>query len=260
MKSEAGRLSRRRAWLGGMVVLGVGALAVGTLATGLSSAGAAGSGTSDPDPTTQSQSQPQADPPLLAVVGASFSAGVGAHRVQASWPEDLARALRWRLVVSADPGAGYVNRGVRDLGPFANLAAQLHLGRREPTVVIIQGGHNDIRQPPALVSRRVESLVRAIQHQSPEAKVCVLTVFTATNHSSAAAWVTDRAIVAGARSADPGVMVLDPLASHWSFPRTPDNLHPSPAGHRWIAQRIDIALHQRGAVPRPLDRPTVQAE
>ena len=49
--------------------------------------------------------------PLLAVVGASFSAGAGAGHPSDAWPEDLARIMHWRLIVSADPGAGYVNPG-----------------------------------------------------------------------------------------------------------------------------------------------------
>ena len=49
--------------------------------------------------------------PLLAVVGASFSAGVGAGHLSDAWPEDLARIMHWGLIVSADRGAGYVNPG-----------------------------------------------------------------------------------------------------------------------------------------------------
>src|SRR5690348_17206972 len=45
-------------------------------------------------------------PPTLAVVGASFSAGVGAGTPTRAWPAALGRLLRWRVTVSADSGAG----------------------------------------------------------------------------------------------------------------------------------------------------------
>ena len=189
------------------------------------------------------------DRPLLAVVGASFSAGVGARSRRAAWPEDLARLLRWRLAVQADPGAGYVSPGQGHRGPFSRLAARLDLAARDPRVIIIQGGHDDIGRSLALVRARVTSLVDEVHREAPGALLSVLSVFSRGHRPSDAAWATDRTIVAAARAADPGVLVFDPLAGHWHFPRIGDHLHPSPAGHAWIARRLAAGLRRRlGAI------------
>jgi lysophospholipase L1-like esterase len=52
-----------------------------------------------------------------------------------------------------------------------------------------------------------------------------------------------------ARHADPNVEVFDPLAGYWHFPRIGDHLHPTDAGHRWIAERLAAGLrgHQVAA-------------
>ncbi len=180
--------------------------------------------------------------PLLAVVGASVAAGVGPGHPRDAWPADLARMLHGRLAVSADPGAGYVNPGAGHRGPFSRLAGRLDLARLNPSVVIIQGGHDDIGQPLSLIRQRVESLVTTIRREVPRARLAVLTVFARGSRPSSAAWATDRVIVAAARQADPAVLVFDPLAGHWHFPRIGDHLHPTAAGDWWIARRLAAGL------------------
>jgi lysophospholipase L1-like esterase len=183
--------------------------------------------------------------PLLAVIGASFSAGVGARSHRDAWPEDLRRLLGWRIDVAADPGAGYVNRGNGDRGPFSRLASELDLGRLDPSAIIIQGGHNDIRRPLPLIRERVERLVTELRREAPHALLVVMSVFARGNRPSAAAVATDRTIVGAARRADHGVVVVDPLAEHWHFPRISDDLHPTAAGHHWIARKLAVLLRER---------------
>jgi acyl-CoA thioesterase I len=187
--------------------------------------------------------------PLLAVVGASFSAGVGAGNREHAWPEDLARMMGWRLAVSADPGAGYVNPGAGHRGPFDRLAARLDLAHLDPDTVIIQGGHDDIGRPLPLIRSRVESLISTIRRQDPRCRLAVLSVFP-RGRPSPAALATDQAIVAAARRADPAVLVFDPIASHWQFPRIGDHLHPTPAGHEWIARHLAAGLRDPGTLDR----------
>jgi lysophospholipase L1-like esterase len=183
--------------------------------------------------------------PLLAVVGASFSAGVGAGSRHHAWPEDLGRLLGWRVAVNTDPGAGYVKPGNGERGPFSRLASQLDLVRLHPRAIIIQGGHDDIGRPLPLIGDRVQRLVGDIHREAPRTLLVVLSVFARGNRPSTAAVATDRTIVASARRADPGVVVVDPLAGHWHFPRIGDHLHPTAAGHRWIARRLAVVLRER---------------
>lgn len=186
--------------------------------------------------------------PLLAVLGASFAAGIGASSPSLAWPEDLARTLGWRLALSADPGAGYVNPGRDDLGPFRRLLARLHLAEQDPAIVIVQGGHDDIGWTPSLVRRRVEGLIGEIEQQAPQARIGVLSVFERGDHPPARALAVNKAIIEGARAADPGVMIFDPVGSRWHFPRRAGHLHPTNAGDRWIARRLAYELRRDGAL------------
>jgi acyl-CoA thioesterase-1 len=198
--------------------------------------------------------------PILAVVGASFSAGVGAQASAKAWPADLGRMLHMRVEVSADPGAGFISPGRGHRGPFAKLTGQLKLAELRPAVVVIQGGHNDIGRPAPALSRNVRQLVNSIRCQTPGTRVAILSVFPTGNVPSHAAVLTDRVIVAAARQADPQVIVLDPITQHWHFARGRDQLHPTVAGHQWIAAKVAAALRAAGAVPaRPIAKPTASA-
>jgi acyl-CoA thioesterase-1 len=180
--------------------------------------------------------------PVLAVVGASFTAGYGARQPSEAFPQQLGRLLGWRVSVSADPGAGYLNPGHGHLGPLAALTDRLDLVRLHPAVVLVQSGHNDIGTPLGALAVSVRSLINQIHCEAPQARLGVITVFISGDRPTSAALATDRTIVAAARQADPQVMVFDPLAQHWHFPRITDQLHPSPEGHRWIAARIAATL------------------
>ena len=186
--------------------------------------------------------------PTLAVVGASVSAGIGASTPEQAWPADLGRLLGWRVVVSADPGAGFVSPGDHRLGPFDRLAGDLDLARLRPDLVIVQGGHDDMGQPQSLIARRVRQLIDTIHRQAPNARIGVLSVFTDQRGPTKTARETDVTIVAAARQADPSVLVFDPLAGNWQFPRIHDHLHPNSSGHQDIANRLASDLRRAGVV------------
>ncbi|MCU1640706.1 MAG: hypothetical protein JWN03_981 [Nocardia sp.] len=196
--------------------------------------------------------------PVLAVVGASFSAGTGAASPTQAWPQVLATSIGWRAVVSADSGAGYLVGGAHSLGPLNRLLTKLDLPHLKPALVIIQSGHNDVGQPCARVQAGVVQLIKRIRAESPTSAIAVLTVFPTGDHPSKIVWDTDSAIVSAARSADPGVYVFDPLVSSWRFPRLPDELHPTPAGHRWIADQLASDLRADGLVHDPARVPAVR--
>jgi hypothetical protein len=60
--------------------------------------------------------------PTVAIVGASFTAGVGAEDPAGSWAVLLARQLHWNAFVYGVPGAGYVHPGLGRKGPVAAAA------------------------------------------------------------------------------------------------------------------------------------------
>ena len=205
---------------------------------------------------TQRQGQDGRGLPALAIVGASFTAGVGSGNPGQSWAADLAGLLHWDAVLYGDPGAGYVRAGVARMGPVAAEIARLDLHALAPALVIVQAGHNDIGVPPQLEQQRVEQAVALIRAEAPHARIALLTVFTGRSRIAAgrvrsAAYRTDHAIVTAGRVADRNVIIIDPLAAGWTFPRAHDGLHPTASGSAWIARQVAGILREHGVRPAP---------
>lgn len=184
----------------------------------------------------------------LAIVGASFTAGQGAGSPDRSWAVLLARKLHWDAIVYGDPGAGYVRPGVRRDGPVAAELGRIDLHALRPTLVIVQAGHDDIGVPPALERTRVRQAIAMIRAKAPRARIALVTVFTG-RHPRPAAYRTDQAIVAGAKAADSRVIIIDPLADGWQYPRVRDGLHPTADGNAWIAVQVARILENSGIRP-----------
>ncbi len=189
--------------------------------------------------------------PRLAVVGASFTAGVGSGHPGRSWAVLLARQLHWNAFVYGVPGAGYVRAGVGREGPVADEIAQVDLRALAPALVIVQAGHDDIGIPPRLEQQKVEQAIALIRAEAPQARIALLTVFPGRSRSPAA-YRTDGAIVTAARAADRNVIIMDPLVAGWTFPHVRDGLHPTAAGSAWIADKVAETLRSDGALAAPV--------
>jgi lysophospholipase L1-like esterase len=186
--------------------------------------------------------------PTLAIVGASFTAGVGPGRPGRSWAVLLARQLHWNAVVDGDPGAGYVRAGAGRRGPVAAELARVGLRALAPALVIVQAGHDDIGVPPSVERQRVTAVIDTIRAEVPGARIALLTVFPGRRRPGAGDQ-TDRAIVTAGQAADHQVIIMDPLTGHWVFGRSPDGLHPTAAGDAWIAREVAGILQAHGVRP-----------
>jgi lysophospholipase L1-like esterase len=188
--------------------------------------------------------------PLLAVVGASFAAGVGAPVPAEAWSVDLAHDLHWRAVIAGVPGMGYTHVGVDHLGPAARVLPLMALGRLRPRLLVLQLGHDDWRAPPAQESIAVRSLLASLHRQLPHTRLAVITVFSRHGAARLPLVDTNRSILASVRAVAPSALIMDPLASRWRFDRhTPGRLHPSATGHRQIAALVLRSLHDHGLSP-----------
>jgi lysophospholipase L1-like esterase len=196
---------------------------------------------------------PAGNQPVLLVIGASFAAGVGVDlNPQLAWPGILGQRTNYRVVVSADPGAGFVNRGDGGLGPFSQLLANADVATLKPSLVLIQGGHNDQGVNDPAETRAVEALFQTIHQEAPQARVGLLGFFDTSRVGPAPLSIldTDATIVSAARSAVPDLLVFDPLRSHWVFPRIRDHLHPTAAGHKKIAGYVAGGLLRAGVISK----------
>jgi GDSL-like Lipase/Acylhydrolase family len=186
----------------------------------------------------------------VAIVGASFTAGVGPGYPDRSWAVLLARVEHWDAVIYGDPGAGYVRPGVQHMGPVAAELARVGLRPLDPDLVIVQAGHDDIGEPLQSVRLRVAQAIALIQAEAPRARIALLTVFGGKSHA-ARVYQTDQAIVSAAQAGDPDVIIMDPLTGRWVFPRVHGGLHPTAVGDVRIELKVAEILRQNGVVPAP---------
>jgi lysophospholipase L1-like esterase len=191
--------------------------------------------------------------PTLAVVGASYTAGVGPGNPAQSWAVDLARQLHWNAVVYGVPGAGYQRAGSSGRGPMDHLLAQEGLTGLRPALVIVQAGHDDVGVPPAVERSRVGAVVGLIRSAAPGARIGLLTTFASTPDGTPALRSTDQAIITAGVTADPRLIVMDPLAGRWQYAHAGDGLHPTAGGDAWIARTVAAILASRGLRPAPAD-------
>jgi lysophospholipase L1-like esterase len=196
--------------------------------------------------------------PVLAVVGASYTAGVGPGSPALSWAVQLARMLHWSAVIDGVPGVGYARAGAGGQGPVLRMLAREDLRALGPALVIVQAGHDDIGVRPRTEWREVRRATAFIRAVAPKARVGLLTVFTAGPPSPAAAG-TDHAIVSAAAAADRQVIVMDPLTGRWTFQHYRHGLHPTAAGDAWIARKVANILRSHGvrAAPEAGGRPVI---
>ena len=189
----------------------------------------------------------------MAIVGASYTAGVGPDNPALSWAADLARKLRWDAVIYGVSGAGYVRTGTDGLGPMTRLLSAEQLPGLSPSLVIVQAGYDD-GVPADLERQQVLRTIELIRAEAPHAGIGLVTVFTSPARPIPARFYrTDAAIVAAARAADPNAIIMDPLTGQWKYQHADGRLHPTAAGDAWIARKVGAILHAHGIAGRPAD-------
>jgi lysophospholipase L1-like esterase len=206
------------------------------------------------DPFAGCEERIELGPPdirAMAIVGASFTAGVGPGNPELSWAADFARKLRWNAVIYGVSGAGYVRRGIDDLGPMTAMLEAERLPALQPSLVIVQAGHDDVGVQARVERSQVMRTVDLIRERAPHARIALITVFAPPSVPVAALYRTDRAIVAAARAADPHVIIMDPLTGHWKFTHADHGLHPTAAGDTWIARKVASILRTHAILPAP---------
>jgi hypothetical protein len=190
--------------------------------------------------------------PAMAIVGASYTAGVGPDNPALSWAADLARNLRWDAVIVGVPGAGYVRTGTDGLGPMTRLLSAEDLRGLSPSLVIVQAGYDDGLVPAGLERQQVLRTIELIRAEAPHARIGLVTVFTSPARPIPARFYrTDAAIVAAARAADPNAIIMDPLTGQWKYQHADGRLHPTAAGDAWIAGKVGAILHAHGIASGP---------
>ncbi|RDH10687.1 SGNH/GDSL hydrolase family protein [Tsukamurella pulmonis] len=166
----------------------------------------------------------------IVVIGASISTGYEVAGVVA-YPRMISAIERRSVYLSARSGAGYAD------GSIAGLTHAAKLTERNPALVVVQAGSNDVGASTSAIDTRARQVITTVRQQAPNARIALITVFPTVHGSGPDARATEAAIVGAARAVDPSVSVISPLSEGWVYGSSSDG-HPDAATHQKLAERV----------------------
>jgi lysophospholipase L1-like esterase len=177
---------------------------------------------------------------LTAVVlGDSYTSGWnGAGIGSRGWPAVVGANRSWKIVNLSVPGTGFMNPGWTNQTIGSRVDATV---RQKPQVVLVAGGHNDSRWSAAATSRAAVRTIARLHAALPNAAIVVIGPIWQNGSPPARCLILRDALRREAASI--GALFIDPLAEHWFAGASHryvgrDGLHPTNAGHAWLASRI----------------------
>ncbi|WP_375490013.1 SGNH/GDSL hydrolase family protein [uncultured Jatrophihabitans sp.] len=181
----------------------------------------------------------------MLVIGASYTAGVGASGPHHGYAWLLARQLHESPRVYGIGGTGFVNAGPRHQGTFRHRLAHLRV-RPAPDLVLIQGGRNDVGTPARIERAAARATICLAQRRFTKARVAVLGPIPARLPVDRAVAAIDGDLRSACRAEH--ALYLDPIRRKWMTPTLerrfagPVPRHPNDAGYRYIASRAAPVL------------------
>jgi lysophospholipase L1-like esterase len=204
-----------------------------------------------PTAATVERSFGRSDRPTMAVVGASYSAALGASSPSRGYAPVAAAQLGWRVQVSAVAGTGYLNPGPHHQGTFLHRLRRLR-GAHRAGVVLIQGGRNDAHFRPRLLRSAVCATVAGARARFAGAHVVLLGDVPFHVPVPAAQRRVARTLWHAATQCR--AAFVNPIAQRWITRSNEARLlgpvpgHPNDAGYAYIAHKLVTNLRRLGIV------------
>lgn len=184
---------------------------------------------------------------LAAFLGDSYTTGwVGAGIGRAGWPSIVARTFGWKSRNRAVAGTGFVNPGWTSQ-PMRTQVAEII--RMRPGIVFVAGGHNDRRYATRRSAAAADAVLERLRRGLPHATLVVIGPIWQDGRPAASIIALRDHLRRKARSM--GAIFIDPLREGWFTGRAhryigSDGIHPTNAGHRYIAARVIANLQRHG--------------
>ncbi|WP_051108945.1 SGNH/GDSL hydrolase family protein [Actinomadura flavalba] len=190
---------------------------------------------------------PVAASPVVMFIGDSYTVGNRTTRPETTYASATGRLLGWHVFLGGRAGTGFVSTGTgaQAFGPL--FEAQLGW-RPAPDLLIVSGGHNDTRFPPVQVAGAARELLRLAAQRWPGTRQVLIGPLWGHEAPPPTALAVRDALSAVA--AESKIPFVDPIAEQWitgdqsagtgnatTYIR-PDGVHPTPAGHRYLATRL----------------------
>ena len=198
--------------------------------------------------------------PVVFVLGDSYTVGIRGLKPEQAYAAETARILGWQVVVAGLARTGFAGTGGTG-ETFGSLFEAQLAWRPTPDMVVLSGGHNDVRQPPARVAQKARQLIDAVRARWPRTQVVLMGPLWGGDPGPRALKVRD---VLREVASTQGVPFIDPLAGRWITGNVrkgtgnakrlirSDGTHPNPAGNLHIARRLAADLRAMN-----LDKPVL---
>jgi lysophospholipase L1-like esterase len=178
-------------------------------------------------------------------LGDSFTSGWdGAGLGAAGWPRLVGATRGWRTVNLAVAGTGFRNPGWTNQPIAARVSTAVG---SDPDVIIVAGGHNDSRWSAAATASAADEVIDRLRTAAPDALLVIVAPIWQNGSPPLRALALRDHL--RQKSNAIGAVFVDPLAEGWFVGPGQgligsDGLHPTDAGHRFIAERVLAALER----------------
>lgn len=217
--------------------------AVASLVAGLAACSAAGTDAAPSAPALD------ADAPVVAFYGDSYTRGTGASSPEKRWSTVVSAERGWREINRSENGLGFVNRRA-SMGPGLDDIPALIIDD-DPDIVFVTMGLNDnfsYDRAADEIRTAIDSDLDRLRDGLPDARIVVVEPFWYTDDRPASVDVIAGWVEAAAERID-----ADHIggASHWLDGHyadssdswmASDGLHPNDTGYADMAERMDAAL------------------
>ncbi|WP_164874145.1 SGNH/GDSL hydrolase family protein [Rhodococcus spongiicola] len=180
---------------------------------------------------------PEAPTARLAVIGGSYSAGVGNT---VAWPQLLAEKRGWQLDNVATEGTGYTVSGPDGEAAFPTKVDAATAN--SPDIIIVAGSRND-QTIPGDVEPIASAMFSDLKAKAPNATIVVIGPMWDSSEPSYAVEVANEGTRLAAEAA--GLPFVDALELSWlDSPELiqDDSVHPTDDGQHVLAERIDAVV------------------
>lgn len=208
-------------------------------------------------PANRSAAQPEkpgTTPLRMAVIGDSFTSGSPqGGRGDKGWPRLITAQLNAQgmdLVtdVGAEGASGYVNIGHGGGVFFDKIAKRV---KKEDRVVVFFGSINDSKATPGEMAHATCDTLRNAEEAAPSARFIVVGPSWANDDPPD--YVRRSRDILRDRAASLGAKFIDPLDDRWFVDQPEligkDGVHPTDAGHEYIASKLKPIIEQELTEP-----------
>lgn len=253
-------MTSRRARRGAAVL----ALCLGLTApatAGCLAGGGPGQGSAAADGPATTAAAVRTSPPVVMILGDSYTVGERGVRPETTYASAAARLLGWQVVLGGRGGTGFVKTTSSGRDTFLQLFESQLGWRPAPDMLLVSGGHNDWKAPPAEVAAAAHVVLERARQRWAGTRLVLMGPLWGDGSPPQRALAVRDAL--RGLAVQLGIPFIDPIAGRWitggRFPGMGnalryikrDGTHPTPAGHRYLATRLAEDIRRLGlAQPR----------